>query len=139
MIRHVDPTRSQFDEFKALPRDKPIMMLNLIRLREQAVYPDGRVASGAEAYSSYGLASGPILKRLGVEIIWRGVMEGMVIGPTDKQWDIAFIARYAQANAFLAMVTDADYKIAVVHRQAAVDDSRLIRFGEAGLGEGFAG
>ena len=94
MIRHVDPTRSQFDEFKALPRDKPIMMLNLIRLREQAVYPDGRVASGAEAYSSYGLASGPILKRLGVEIIWRGVMEGMVIGPTDKQWDIAFIARY---------------------------------------------
>ena len=139
MTRHVDPSRFQFDEFKALPRDKPIMMLNLIRLREQAAYPDGRVATGAEAYASYGRESDPIFRRLGGEIIWRGVMEGMVIGPTDKQWDISFIARYPDANAFLAMVTDADYKIAVVHRQAAVDDSRLIRFGEAGYGEGFAG
>ncbi len=127
MIRHVDPTRSQFDEFKALPRDKPIMMLNLIRLREQAVYPDGRVASGAEAYSSYGLASGPILKRLGVEIIWRGGFEVSLIGDASEVWDTMFIAHYPTASAFLAMVTDPEYKLAVVHRQAAVMNSRLIR------------
>lgn len=139
MNNHIDPTRTQFDQFKDLPRDTPIMMLNLIRLRESANYPDGRAATGAEAYASYGRESNPVFSRLGGEIIWRGKMETMVIGPDDKQWDIAFIARYPDANAFLAMVTDPDYQLAVVHRQAAVDDSRLIRFGEETQGQGFAG
>jgi len=38
---HVDPTREQFDAFKALPRDALITMLNLGRYRERAAYPDG--------------------------------------------------------------------------------------------------
>ena len=29
MSQNVDPTREQFDRFKSLPRDTPIMMLNL--------------------------------------------------------------------------------------------------------------
>ena len=138
MENHIDPTRLQFEQFKKLPRDTPIMMLNLIRLREHAAYPDGRVATGAEAYTSYGQESGPIFTRLGGKIIWRGAMEAVVTGPADEHWDIAFIARYPDANAFLAMVTDPDYRVAVVHRQAAVHDSRLIRLGEAKQGEGFA-
>jgi hypothetical protein len=32
----IDPTRAQFDAFKALPRDTPIQMLNLIRLKPLA-------------------------------------------------------------------------------------------------------
>ena len=139
MANHIDPTREQFDKFKDLPRDTPIMMLNLIRLRDRAHYPDGRDATGAEAYASYGRESGPVFSRLGGEIIWRGKMESMVIGPVDKQWDIAFIARYPDANAFLAMVTDPQYKLAVLHRQAAVEDSRLIRFSEMAAGDAFAG
>lgn len=31
MSEHIDPTREQFDAFKDLPRDTPILMLNLIR------------------------------------------------------------------------------------------------------------
>jgi hypothetical protein len=57
-----------------------------------------------------------------------GRMEATVIGPDDKQWDLSFIARYPNAGAFLAMVTDPEYRLAVVHRQAAVLTSRLIRF-----------
>lgn len=139
MANNVDPTRSQFEQFKQLPRDTPIMMLNLIRLREQAAYADSRVATSAQAYASYGKESGPIFARLGGEIIWRGAPETVLIGPADERWDIAFIARYPNAGAFMAMVTDPDYQLAVVHRQAAVDDSRLIRMGEAKEGEGFAG
>jgi len=139
MSNSVDPSRQQFDTFKNLPRDTPIMMLNLIRLRDEAQYPDGRNASGAQAYKSYGKESDPIFKRVGGEIIWRGKPECMVIGPLEEAWDIAFIARYPDAGAFLAMITDADYKQVVVHRQAAVLDSRLIRLGDAIEGSGFAG
>jgi hypothetical protein len=41
-------------------------------------------------------------------------------------WDTIFIAHYPTARAFLAMVTDPGYREAVVHRQAAVETSRLI-------------
>lgn len=37
---HIDPERVQFDAFKDLPRDHPIEMLNLVRFREQATYPE---------------------------------------------------------------------------------------------------
>jgi len=138
-MNHIDPTREAFDAFKALPRDTPILMLNLIRLKETAVYDNGDTCSGAEAYRRYGELSGPIFRRLGGEILWRGHQECMLTGPADKHWDIGFVARYPTAGAFLAMVTDPDYQAIVHHRSVAVEDSRLIRFGEDDIGDGFAG
>lgn len=139
MAGYVDPERDQFNAFKALPRDVPVMMLNLVKYRDQAVYDDGREATGAEAYAAYGRESGPVFDRVGGEIIWRGKPEVMLIGPFEKQWDEIFVARYPTASAFLEMVTDPVYREAVKHRQAAVEDSRLIRTGELPLGGGFAG
>ena len=115
------------------------MMLNMLKFRDKAAYEDGRDVSGAEAYAAYGRESGSVFERVGGEIIWRGRPEVMVIGPGDKQWDMMFIARYPTASAFLEMVTDPDYRVAVKHRQAAVLDSRLIRTADVPMGEGFAG
>ena len=139
MTGYIDPERDQFEAFKDLPRDQPILMLNFLRFREKAAYPDGREATGAEAYAAYGRDSGPIFRRVGGEIVWRAQPELMLIGPPDKQWDLIFVARYPSAGAFLEMVTDPDYREAVKHRQAAVADSRLIRMSEAPEGEGFGG
>ena len=138
MCNYVDPERDQFDAFKNLPRDKPVMMLNLLRFREKAAYEDGREATGAEAYAAYGKESGPIFQRVGGEIIWRGKPELILIGPREERWDEIFVARYPAASAFLEMVTDPIYRIAVKHRQAAVEDSRLIRTGEIDKGDGFS-
>ncbi|MDJ0918549.1 MAG: DUF1330 domain-containing protein [Woeseiaceae bacterium] len=139
MSNYVNPERDQFEAFKALPRDQPIMMLNMLLFRDRAVYEDGRDATGAEAYEAYGKESAPIFQRVGGEIIWRGIPEVMLTGPFEKQWDLMFIARYPTAGAFLEMVTDPDYQQAVKHRTAGVLDSRLIRTREAGHGAGFAG
>ena len=138
MSYYIDPERDQFDSFKALPRDQPIMMLNFLRFSDKAVYEDGRQATGSEAYAEYGRESGPIFRRVGGEIIWRGKQELMVIGPKDKHWDLIFVARYPTAGAFLEMVTDPVYRSAVKHRQAAVLDSRLIRIAESDEGTGFS-
>lgn len=139
MTGYIDPERDQFEAFKDLPRDQPILMLNFLRFRDKAAYPDGREAAGAEAYAAYGRESGPVFRRVGGEIVWRAKPELMVIGPSDKHWDLVFVARYPTAGAFLEMVTDPDYQQAVKHRQAAVVDSRLIRMSEADEGEGFGG
>lgn len=133
MTEHfIDPERPQFEAFKALPRDTPIHMLNLVRFRDKAAYPaDHPLAAenltGAQAYANYGKDSGPVFRRVGGGIVWRGTMEAMLIGPADERWDAIFVAHYPNSGAFLEMVTDPVYRLAVVHRQAAVATSRLIR------------
>ncbi|KIC50940.1 DUF1330 domain-containing protein [Tateyamaria sp. ANG-S1] len=141
-MSHVDPTRDQFEAFKDLPRDTPIEMLNLVAFRDLANYPgDHELArdglTGAQAYALYGKQSGPVLGKVGGSIVWRGGFETTLIGTAEEAWDAMFIARYPQAGAFLAMVTDPDYKRAVVHRQAAVKTSRLIRCAPADGGATF--
>lgn len=137
MSGFVDPTRERFGAFRALPEEGPVHMLNLVRLRERAAYPDGRAASGAEAYAAYGRESGPIFRRVGGRIAWTGDFRLMLIGPQDEAWDRCFIAEYPSGAAFVAMVKDPDYQKAVVHRQAAVADSRLIRLAPRPPGETF--
>ena len=139
MNEYIDPEREQFEAFKALPRDLPVQMLNLVRFRETAIYPDGRQCTGAEAYAAYGKASAPVFARVGGTIVWRGRPEVMLIGPADEVWDAAFVARYPTAGAFLEMVTDEEYRLAVKHRQAAVATSRLLRMAELESASGFAG
>ena len=75
--------------------------------------------------------------RLGGAILWRGQFQATLIGPDSERWDHAFIARYPSAHAFLAMVTDLGYRQAVIHRQAAVRTSRLIRCAPDKAGESF--
>lgn len=141
MESFIDPDRAAFEAFKALPRDHPIDMLNLVAFRDVAAYPEGHPdagITGAEAYALYGRHSAPVLARVGGEIVWRGRMECMLIGPAEERWDACFIARYPSAHAFLQMVTDPVYREAVVHRQAAVRTSRLIRTEAREGGAGFA-
>jgi uncharacterized protein (DUF1330 family) len=142
--RFIDPTRESFSRFRELDRPGPVHMLNLLRFRDVATYDDGTVATGAEAYRSYARASAPVFSRLGGRQIWLGKPELMLIGPNSEVWDVAFIAEYPSVRAFVDMLRDPDYRLAVRHRQAAVLDSRLIRmepgqpgaeFGEMAAGQ----
>lgn len=137
MTGFVDPTRESFGKFRDLPDDGPIHMLNLVRFRKKAVYPDGRESTGAEAYAAYGRKSGPIFRGLGGRIVWSGDFRFMLIGPADEYWDACFIAEYPSAAAFVSMVRNPDYRKAVVHRTVGVEDSRLIRLAPRKPGAGF--
>ena len=72
----IDPTRSAFEAFKALPRDEPLAMLNLVRFRDRAEYEAGHALAGAgltgaEAYANYGRDSAPVFSKVGGSIAWR--------------------------------------------------------------------
>jgi uncharacterized protein (DUF1330 family) len=131
--------KEKFAAFRGIDRAGPIHMLNLVKLRDQAEYPDGRQATGAEAYAAYGTGSQKVLERLGGRIVWRGAMELMLIGPSERDWDLCFIAEYPNTDAFVSMIKDPEYREAMVHRQAAVIDSRLIRMNPLPVGENFGG
>lgn len=139
---YIDPSPVNFQAFKDLPRDEPIHMLNLLLYRAEADYPEGHEHagkgwSGRRAYEEYGKTSGPIFRRVGGSIVWRGAFQTMVTGPEDRVWHDGFVAQYPNAGAFFEMIKDEDYQRAVLNRTAALEDSRLIRFAPGNAGEGF--
>ena len=139
MTTFIDPSRENFEAFKALPRDRPIHMLNLLLYRDEAEYSEGhdhagKGWSGRRAYEEYGKTSGPIFARVGGSIVWNGMFETMVTGPSERRWHDGFVAAYPNSGAFFEMIKDPVYQQAVVNRTAALLDSRLVRFepGEGG-------
>ena len=113
-------------------------MLNMVRLRARAAYPDGRGVTGDEAYRAYARESGPVFARVGGRQHWVGQFECTVIGlSSDERWDRVFIAEYPSYAAFQEMLRDPVYREAVKHQQAAVEDSRLIRLKPVQPGERF--
>ena len=143
MTGHVDPTREAMAAFRDLPADRPVAMINLLRFRDRAAYaadvdpPAPREGRGAGASPASGRAAAPPSARAGGRQIWLGRPQLTVIGPADEAWDLAFIAEYPSGAAFLDMLRDPEYQAAVVHRQAAVADSRLIRCDARRPGLGF--
>ncbi len=137
MTGHIDPTKERFAHFREMPSTGSIHMLNLVRVRAEAAYPDGRKSTGIEAYRAYGRESKPVFERVGGRQFWLGRFELMLIGPADERWDLVFIAEYPSKDAFVEMVRDPVYREAVKHRQAAVEASRLIRLSPLAPGAGF--
>jgi uncharacterized protein (DUF1330 family) len=141
-VSYIDPDRQAWEIFKNLPKDEPIQMLNLVKLKPMAEYPEGhpdhgKGLTGMDAYRAYGRTTAPIFARLGGRQIWAGKPQVMVTGPQDEAWDLAFIAEYPSSEAFIAMVRDPEYRQLVAHRTAGVENSRLLRLAPVTPGEGF--
>lgn len=133
MTGHVDPSRENWQAFKDLQRDRPIHMLNLIKFRDHAEYPEGhpnhgKGLTGREAYEIYKEGFQRVVANDGAAMVWESPIECVVTGPADE-WDEAFVMGYPNSALFMAMVKNEEYVRDIVpHRTAAVADSRLIRF-----------
>ena len=100
---YIDPDREAWDIFKALPRDEPIQMLNLIRLKPKAEYPadhpdHGKDLSGLDAYRAYGRTTAHSFARVGGRPVWVGTPLVMVTGAASVAWACAGITRYSRAG-----------------------------------------
>lgn len=128
-MKTIDPTRESLAQLKFLPQDQPIVMLNLLRYREQSAYPQDTeftTCSGEDAYARYIKTATEHIEAIGGEIIWMGKPIANIIAPADEQWDSVFLVRYPSPIAFSEMVRNPAYRAAAVHRTAALEDSRLI-------------
>ncbi len=115
------------------PADKPVIMLNLLRFRERAIYPPQHTVepcTGFEAFMRYSAGVTPLIGAIGGESVWQGRQAAMVIGPQDKDWHLVALVRYPSARAFAGMVQSDEYQAISFHRSAALEDSRLIAMQE---------
>ena len=113
------------DAMQAGDPDEPVVMLNLLKYRDQAEAGHGVDGlTGRQAYEKYGRAFAELQPRFGGEPIWMGRGEHTVIG--DVEWDIIILVRYPTRRQFIAMFNDPDYAAIAPMRAAALSDSRLI-------------
>ncbi len=126
----IEPTAEQLEAFVGVEDDGgPLVMINLLRYREQADYGDGsseEPCTGREAYMRYGAVAGQTVTRFGGEVVAGGPALASVIAPADEVWDDFVLVRYPTRQAFIEMMSDAEYLKCVHHRSAALADSRLI-------------
>ena len=129
---YLHPGPDNMAAFMALPDDTSINMVNFLRYRELAEYPDGHEHagkgwSGRRAYEEYGRAIAVPFTKVGAKVIWRGAFQATTIGAADEVWDDLLVVEYPSAKAFLQMISDPEYQAGAVNRTAALADSRLFR------------
>ena len=115
----------------ALPAGDPLLMLNLLRFRDEADYGgDTGLApcTGREAYfTRYLPAFNETVRRYGVsELVFGGDVVARVVGPVEDVWDTVALVRYPSVEVFRGLIADPAYlQTAAPHRVAALADWRL--------------
>ena len=106
----------------------PIAMVNLLKFRERAAYPDGRSddVSGYDAYMRYISLMRPIVEGAGGRFLFSGDVEALVLGEVEELWDAVGIAEYPSRRVFHRIATSPEVQAIGVHREAGLAGQLLI-------------
>lgn len=132
--RSIDPTADQVRALRDNGPEGPIVMVNLLKFRERAAYPDDsglEPCSGAEAYARYQHAFTVTVGATSqAKVLFEGRVGQVVIGDPaarEADWDKVLIVRYPSRQHFLAMMANAEYRAALVHRYAGLERTALLQ------------
>ena len=122
VINQLVPSPEVAMQFFSSPEDGPFVMVNLLKFREKALYPDGTDAhlSGREAYQRYGTAVQQCLANVGARAIFSGAVTGVLLGELEENWDMVALAEYPSLDAMRTMINSPEYASASVHRTAGL-------------------
>ena len=122
VINRVAPNDEQMKGFMEPGHEGPIYMLNLLKFKEKAEYPDGRETdlTGAEAYGIYGKEVVGHLAKVGGAPMFSAAVERLMLGEVEELWDMTAIAIYPSRKAMLEMISAPDYQASAVHRTAGL-------------------
>ena len=119
----VMPNEDQIKGFSEQGGDKPIYMVNLLKFKEKASYPDKRETNltGEDAYAIYAEEVAGHLAKVGGKPVFGGEVERLMLGEVEDLWDKVAIAMYPSRKAMLQMINDPDYIVSAQHRVAGLE------------------
>lgn len=102
--------------------DGPISMVNLLKFKEHAEYPDGRdtTLTGRQAYQIYGAGVSKLITDYGGKITFVGDVTFLALGQVDDLWDEVAIAQYPSRVELWKMSTSPEWQELAVHRAAGL-------------------
>jgi uncharacterized protein (DUF1330 family) len=128
------PTQDRIKGLMSDVSDKPIVMLNLLKFREKAQYPDGRKSdlTGREAYLLYGMPMQKLVEAQGGRFLFMGQVQSLAIGIVEDMWDVVALMEYPSSAAFARIATSPEVAEIGVHRAAGLEGQLLIRVTQGG-------
>jgi len=122
VFNQLNPAPEQMQEFFGGKEDGAFVMVNLLKFKEKAEYPDGREndLTGAEAYAIYGAAVAKCLADVGAKPRYSGPVTGLMLGEVEENWDMIALAEYPSLEAMRTMIMSPEYQKISVHRTAGL-------------------
>jgi uncharacterized protein (DUF1330 family) len=122
VTNQVTPSAEQAMTFFGGAEDGPFVMVNLLKFKDKAEYPDGSDADlpGAAAYLRYGMAVRAFVEKVGGQTGYAGPVTGLMLGEVEVLWDMVALAEYPSLAAMMEMVRDPGYQAISVHRTAGL-------------------
>lgn len=119
----VYPNEEQMQGFADPGTGGPIYMVNLLKFKEKAAYPDGRATdlSGEEAYHLYAEGVAELLKEHGGSLVFGADVDRLTIGEVEDLWDKVAIAMYPSRKAMMEMMMSPAMQEIGVHRVAGLE------------------
>lgn len=129
VVNEVTPRADAIPAFFGDADHGPMVMVNLLKFKDMAEYPDGRDPglTGREAYNRYGAAVVDCLKAVGGHVVYSGPVSGILLGQVDELWDAVALAYYPSPQAMMAMVATPEYQAIEIHRHAGLAGQLNIR------------
>jgi uncharacterized protein (DUF1330 family) len=117
----ITPSPEQIRGF--LATEGPVLMVNLLKFREKAAYPDGRdpELSGRDAYLRYAEAMRGLVERQGGRFVFGARVEGLLLGSVGSLWDQVGIVEYPSAATLIQIASSPEYREIEVHREAGLE------------------
>ena len=115
---------------QALDRQRPVVMVNLMRFRDRSLDGDG---SGWDAYLRYSALTVPMIKARGGNLLWTGEAKMVALGSeVGQSWDYIALVSYPSVAAFIDMMTSADSEgLSDPHRRNGCADHVIIATAES--------
>lgn len=129
----VYPEREAFIALLKQGHEGPIRMINLLKFREKAKYPDNRdsTLSGREAYTHYWTPMLEIVTGNGGNFITSGPILGLAIGSAAEIWDYFALVAYPSLSEFARIASLPEVAKIGEHREAGLAGQLLIPVGES--------
>jgi hypothetical protein len=108
--------------------DTPFFMVNYIRHREFAEYPDGRESdlTGAQADQLYGAGILSILLDIGARPVFVANVETSLQSTDGIVWDQIGVVLYPSREDFFSMLEREDFRAIVDHKRAGIEETLVM-------------
>ena len=124
-IDHLGPTPNQVEILLQRDQNIPVVMLNYLKFRDLAVYPDDfkgkRYKTGRQAYQKYGQRDSHNNQ---LDIF--GNYKSTIVGEDEPNWDNFVFVRYPSVKDFIGMLTTKSYQNSSEQRSAGLENTILL-------------